>query len=771
MSVCTGGARIAWRARYQLGAPVADLPLFLCPGWIGISRNYHHRRKPYTTSAQTLLSTSSPSHLPQIARPSPSASLITRLPLQCSGCGAFSQIADKDQAGYYSLKRKSVNEYVGGGSITQKSEEDAVVERALQAAADLDPGILAQLGFLDGKREPGKSTSHLRDAQLLTLSDAPRILEPPLCDRCHNIKHHDTGVSIHHPSIYSIQDTIFESPYKYNHVYHVLDAADFPMSLIPGLHKLLHITPQRSLNRRSKTGRYYHGQKTEVSFVITRSDLLAPKKEHVDSMMPYLRDVLRDALGRAGKDARLGNIRCVSAKQSWWTKELKEDIWKRGGGGWMVGKANVGKSQLFGEIFPKGRRGTVPFSGIQSSVLTPRLQQGRADEGGVIAPPELIVNITEANLADEQTAFSAEDKSGKAVEPSTEGSKAEEASTATELALEEQIKFSPIIENGAAENMSSFEDREQKEPPSDDYLDTGSLLPPAQKETDYPEMPLVSSLPGTTASPIRVPFGNGRGELIDLPGLARGDIELHVLPEHRSSLIMRSRIRPEQQVIKPGQSLLIGGFIRITPTTPDVVFLAYSFNPLKPHLTSTERAIGTQTQTREANVENISVPGTGEKIASAGTFHLKWDVTRQRTGPVTSREAAKIKVENLPYRVMAADILIESVGWVEVTAQIRKRPGTMFQKAEKKEEESAWTDEERSWGEKESDREVIDPDWPTVEVFSPEGRFIGVRKPLNAWLNFAMKPSEKNMKARPRRSMKGAKKNAKLRARASASAS
>jgi hypothetical protein len=214
---------------------------------------------------------------------------------------------------------------------------------------------------------------------------------------------------------------------------------------------------------------------------------------------------------------------------------------------------------------------------------------------------------------------------------------------------------------------------------------------------------------------------------------------------------MRSRIRPEQQVIKPGQSLLLGGFIRITPTTPDVIFLAYNFNPLKPHLTSTERAIGTQTQTREANVENISLPGTGEKIASAGTFHLKWDVTRQRTGPVTSRQAANIKVDRLPYRVMAADILIESVGWVEITAQIRKPRGAMFQREEKKDEQPTWEEKE----------EEIDPQWPTVEVFSPDGRFIGVRKPLNAWLNFAQKPSEKNRKARPRRSMKGAKKNAK----------
>lgn len=726
-----------------------------------MSRAQSHHRRPYTTSAQTLPSTSSPSHLPQITKLPTSPSLITKLPPQCSGCGALSQVVDKDEAGYYNLKRRSVNEYLRGGSAPRKSEEDAIVEKSLQAAADLDPGILAQLGFLDGKGQPGRGIQLDRHTAQISnpYAEPQTFIELPLCDRCHNIKHHDTGVSILHPSIYSIRDTIFESPHTINHVYHIIDAADFPMSLIPGLHKLLHITPQRSLNRRSKTGKFYHGKKTEVSFIITRSDLLAPKKEQVDTMMPYLRTVLRDALGRAGRDARLGNVRCVSARRGWWTKELKEDIWKRGGGGWMVGKVNVGKSQLFGEIFPKGRREGLPFEKPISSTIASTHSEIRSTEAGSI--PESSVASLEAKSADEQGTRSAEDNSSDIALTSSEGFEAPEASIAPGHESADEIQATAVGQDAAPEDMASLESPEQLNPLSDEYLDADTLLPPAQAETDYPEMPLVSSLPGTTASPIRVPFGNGRGELIDLPGLARGDLELHVKPEHRSSLVMRSRIRPEQKVIKPGQSLLLGGFIRITPTTPDTIFLAYAFNPLKPHLTSTERAIGTQTQTREANVENISLPGTGEKIASAGTFYLKWDVTRQRTGPVTAREAAHISPERLPYRVMAADILIEGVGWVELAAQVRKRPDTMLQEEKAEHEEGEWREKE----------EEIDPEWPKVEVFSPEGKFIGVRKPLNAWLNFAKKPSEKNLKARPRRSMKGMKKAAKLRARASASVS
>lgn len=471
----------------------------------------------------------------------------------------------------------------------------------------------------------------------------------------------------------SIQDTIMETPHKYNHVYHVIDAADFPMSFIPRLQTLLHLTPQRSLNRRSRVGRFYHGKKIEVSFIITRSDLLAPLKSHVDSLMPYLVTVLRDALGATGKDVRLGNVRCVSARRGWWTKELKEDIWNRGGGGWMVGKVNVGKSQLFESVFPKGRRGIVKI--------------GQALSNGDALNPE---------------------KGDVGVED-------------------------------AATTLDSLP------------LDASSLLPPAQPETDYPEMPLVSPLPGTTASPIRVPFGNGKGELVDLPGLSRGDLELYVQNDHRPSLVMKSRVRPEQQVMKPGQSLLIGGFIRITPTTPDTVFMGYSFTPMESHLTSTQKAIGIQTEEAETGILNISVPGTGQKIASAGKFPLKWDVTKQRSGPVTSRGAVGRKVDQLPWRVLSTDILIEGCGWVEIVAQVRARSL-----------ETPSIGLYTPLGEgSESQVSVPEPIWPEVEVFSPEGRFIGARRPMGAWILAEAKKPVRATKSRPRQSMKGAKKNMK----------
>lgn len=620
MATAQTGRRLARSANNAEKLVILDLPHFLCPTLLQSRSALALRaiRRPARSAppqAQFRCLHSQSLDTPSSAT-APSPAPVPELPQQCGGCGALSQTTDPAEPGFYTLTRKSVQSHLQNGA--RNTRDGRVDEEALEAAAGtVDSSILDALKTLDVSPRPPSS--------------------PPVCDRCHKLRHHQTGVSIHHPSIQSLHDTILESPYKHNHIYHVIDAADFPMSLIPSLHRTLEIAPQRSHNRRSKTEVYHKGKKTDVSFIITRSDLLAPVKSQVDSLMPYLVEVLRDALGSFGRDVRLGNVRCVSARRDWWTKDLKEDIWKRGGGGWMVGKVNVGKSRLFESVFPKGR------SEMKGTSIT-----------------------------------------------------------SEETPMEEQI------------NMLS-------------------LLPPAPKEVDYPEMPLVHPLPGTTASPIRVPFGGGKGELIDLPGLSRGDLELYVQPEHRISLVMRARVVPEQQVIKPGQSLLLGGFIRITPLTEDII-LGYAFTPISPHLTATEKAIAIQEQERDTGVENIAVPGVGEKVASAGKYQLKWDVTKQRSGPVTRKDAAGLKVDQLPYRVVATDILIEGCGWVELVCQIRKR---RFDAGE----------------------------FPEVEVFTPEGKFIGERRCMSAWLMGGPKV-DKRAKGRPRKSMKGAKKMKKEQSRA-----
>lgn len=513
---------------------------------------------------------------------------------------------------------------------------------------------------------------------------------------------------MYHPTVESLRETIEESPHKYNHIYHVIDAADFPMSLIPRLNVLLGDVPLRTRNRRSRAGKFQHDRKTEMSFIITRSDLLGPTKEMVDAMMPYLKDVLRQALGRVGERVRLGNVRCVSARRGWWTTTVKEDVWNRGGAGWMVGKVNVGKSQLFEAIYPKGR---------------------------MIEKPERAGGSTRQR----ETATT--------------------NSTMDENALESDEDLATI--------------------------NLGSLLPPPQPAKNYPDMPIVSSLPGTTASPIRIPFGNSKGELIDLPGLARSDLELYVKEEHRQSLIMKKRIVPEQITVKPGSSIVLGGgLIRITPRTPDMIFLMYNFTPLHEHLTNTDKAIEFQNQTRQSiGLENIALPDMGDKMKHAGTFKLEHDVTKKRAGPLTRKNAIGLSVDTLPFRVLAVDILIEGVGYVEIVAQVRKRhlerilasqnaPAEAKQETKPKVAPQDTADPFADMYNMRRDISAHDktvepkvqlqpeesPEWPAVDVYSPLGQFVGSRKPINGWLNNKPRETADQKKSRPRRSMKGAKK-------------
>lgn len=581
-----------------------------------------------------------------IATVSPSPTL----PISCSGCGARTVgFGTTEQAGYYNPGRKSVKLYIAQANQEQGDSslaESKIFDHAVCQAGDV---IQSQLGL-----ERGVDSSTVREDTeegKEELKEDSRLL--PSCNRCHHLIHHNSAASIVNPTIQSIQEMISESPYSYNHIYHVLDAADFPLSFIPQLQRRLDLVPQRSHNRRAKTRVFHQARRAEISFIITRSDLLAPQKAQVDALMPYLVQVLRDALGSSGKDVRLGNVRCVSAKRGWWTKQVKSEIWNRGGGGWMVGKVNVGKSNLFESVFPKGPQAA---------------------------------NVTASS-----------------------GSHGE-------------LKTRPHRDSANQERRSS--DAEE-----------WSLLPPSQPMRQFPTMPTVSHFPGTTASPIRVPFGSGKGELIDLPGLSRGTLEDHVEEHHRPDLVMRQRVKPEQLVIKPGQSLLISGLVRITSSTPDTTILAYPFVPLASHVTSTDKAIAINTQTQPSGVPTIAKHGVGPKMALAGLFRLRWDVTKQRAGPLTSRAAAGLSTKVLPFVVFSIDIVIEGCGWVELVAQVRRRDVESM--------ESAFA-------------------FPAVEIWSPNGDYIAERRPLNGWLLGRPKPASAKGRQRPRRSMKGAKKAMRL---------
>lgn len=601
------------------------------------------------------------------------------LPQSCPGCGALTQESEPDQAGYYSSSRRIVKRYLRKQrALARANNLDAQEEREEEQEEEPEEDNTEDGGSQEPQEQEGPTSGS--------------IIRTPLCDRCHDLTHNSRGHSIAHPMIDSIADSIAESPFKRNHIYHVIDAADFPMSLVPEIFNKLTLAKPRSQNRRSQ---HDFSTKPTISFIITRSDLLGSTKEMVDGMMAYFQSVLRQALGRAGKDMRLGNIHLVSAKRGWWTKEIKEDIWKRGGGNWMMGKVNVGKSNLFEVLFPKG-------SGDRAPVYAELRKKQEGDEN----------SVTDIDVMKEE-----------------------------------------------------------------DLLPEDSLLPPAQVEVPFPVMPVVSSLPGTTASPIRLPFGGHRGELIDLPGLERGNLEDYVRPEHKLDLVMTHRHNVEQHTIKPGQSLLLGGgLIRITPQLDpedrSTTVLAYPFVPLKAHVTSTEKASAQQLQERESGIETILGENAGNHMASAGTFELDTDITKARSGPLLR---AGVSISRLPYRVYGTDILMEGVGWVELVCQVRRRqPSSQLSSELVAYENKATSNTNLPSAEdiptSESGfttfvrqpplRETEGSQFPKIEIFSPNGKHVSQRPCLQAWTrwNGDGKGKSPTQSRGPRRASKGAKK-------------
>ncbi|KAF7196498.1 Genetic interactor of prohibitins 3, mitochondrial, partial [Pseudocercospora fuligena] len=638
------------------------------------------------------------------------------LPVVCPGCGALSQTIEDESPGFYSPRRRNTRR-------PKRDDEERIFQEAIARLADSDTADTATL------------------TTAATTEVLPQSTKPMLCDRCHDLIYQSKGTSILHPSMESIRDIIEASPHRDNHIYHVLDAADFPMSLIPNLIARLDLPRLRTQNRRSKATQYIRGRQADISFIITRSDLLAPQKEMVDRLMPYLQEVLRDALGRAGKNLRLGNVRCVSAKRGWWTPQVKEEIWKRGGAGWVVGKVNVGKSALFDVVYPKGRN----LSAQDQEKLRKVRQRGQ-------------IHVDSLDKISEEDIHAANDalEQGGQLHLSNKASVSgigDSMMEATEAALEQKQdhdQLSPFVpsevDDSAQQTLQRLEVEEQLEDEVDADEEEGmSLLPPAQKEVQYPDMPIVSSLPGTTAAPIRIPFGNGKGELIDLPGVMRSSMETHVKPEHHASLVMKSRIVPEQYTLKPGQSLLLGGIVRITPKSEDFTVLAYPFTPLHAHATATRKAIAIQTGVGEegepyvGTVENIATDKAKQRIKSAGTFKLEWDATKKRTGSLTDKTAGKRKVADLPFIVYSADIIIEGVGWVELACQVRSRKKSLIS--------DAFTAELGHQAD-------IANDVPEIEIFTPKGKFIGIRKPMNAWITGGPRKVAKHaQRKRPRMSI------------------
>ncbi|PYI21365.1 hypothetical protein BO99DRAFT_400951 [Aspergillus violaceofuscus CBS 115571] len=578
------------------------------------------------------------------------------LPVCCPGCGAYAQTVEPDEPGYYGKTRKHIRKL--GQEAQQlvaapEAEGEKAAERIQQYVAE---------GATDWGRSVIKPPSRRLEKDAAAAGEYLAKTQTPvqICDRCHDLLHHNKAVPAISPSIDSIRAYLDESPHKHNHVYHLVDAADFPMSLIPNIYKALNIMEPRSRNRRSATHQYSGSKRLPtLHIVITRSDLLAPTWDLVNSKMEYIRKMLRIQLNLSSEEFRLGQVHMISAQRGWWTKQVKEEIQNHVGGVWVVGKANVGKSSFIEACFPKDSK----------------------------------------NLG----------------------------------------KIADLVEQREIESKRQGQQQPEENP---SFLDSDGLLPPAPREDMFPVLPVVSTLAGTTVSPIRIPFGRGRGEMIDLPGLERGDLTNYVRPEHQRNLMMTKRVKPERLTVKPGQSLLLcGGLIRITAVRPDDIILAACFVPFETHVTRTDKAVEMQRGDRPYPGDPILRADTVGTFASAGRIDLQWDVTRSHLPTSLAKAVADHgkPIPELPYRVMAADILIEGCGWVEITVQTRAKSHALGDVYDDMEDDLL-----------DDGEDVAFSGTPQVEVFTPHGRHIGSRPPLECYKYVAEKQAAAKRQARGR---------------------
>lgn len=136
----------------------SSVPLFLCPAVLrttGLTRG----RQPFQASHRRALHVDAIAADTATPSPQPSGLPKRKLPVTCSGCGAFTQTEDPQQFGYLNLETKRVKSWIQPEATPKHPtdpDEDKVVQDAL---AHLDMGQLGDLGINPADFMPrGKST-------------------------------------------------------------------------------------------------------------------------------------------------------------------------------------------------------------------------------------------------------------------------------------------------------------------------------------------------------------------------------------------------------------------------------------------------------------------------------------------------------------------------------------------------------------------------------------------------------------------------------------
>lgn len=140
-------------------AVLTELPGFLCPalslsahrtaGLVTRSRSLPYRTQQRCLHVRTEESERLEEHGTAEEHDATNEGSSSRaLPLQCHGCGAFSQTSEPEVAGYYDMNRKAVKKFTSmdedSTPALKTPEEDFVVDQALKG---VDEEKLAELGI------------------------------------------------------------------------------------------------------------------------------------------------------------------------------------------------------------------------------------------------------------------------------------------------------------------------------------------------------------------------------------------------------------------------------------------------------------------------------------------------------------------------------------------------------------------------------------------------------------------------------------------------
>jgi len=160
------------RLHLEPAAALSGLPpVFLCPAltrpprrWMSVRYDHQRsvlsarqqltipRRKPAGRSVHTAIGGASQPSLP--SNTTTTTAQPRALPIQCPGCGAFSQTVSASQPGFFNIQKNATRRYMGllEDNVLVTRPEDEIVKQTLRS---VDQEVLAQQGIcLDGLLSP-----------------------------------------------------------------------------------------------------------------------------------------------------------------------------------------------------------------------------------------------------------------------------------------------------------------------------------------------------------------------------------------------------------------------------------------------------------------------------------------------------------------------------------------------------------------------------------------------------------------------------------------